>query len=976
MSGYIFAAKKIMTKKINQMAVRYRSLADGDGIAFKWESSLNKILTVGNYAVEIEHYGADVGLPIEACGTEHSIVGTLVVTDSGALENKQGDRVMGQVLTFTLRESKETSIYTRTYAGGGWSEWCSLARTGMYDEITNADALYSTVTSLASKAKELEENLHASIINYNEWKDYDAELSLPNVLTDDEFVKMVKSGTILTFKNTSTTWKRFQYTAESTAATDVRNYSNWKELSGAVYGIKQAIDAEKVTVKGTSLSGEEVATVDIPAATTENAGVMSAEDKKLLQYGCGGDRPVYYVTGYVQSSNGNISSNENYRATDFIRLNKNEPLVIIGGESSSAALVAFYDANKKHILNYNNVSEITIMPGEYPEDAVFYRSSVINRAVDTIKLYNATNYDMSQRVAALEVFSETATGKLGDMENRIPDIISNSLLLVADGYYNSAGAFAATESARNTGLVEIGGYSKLHYSTNMGSTAAAVCFFDESKTCIPELSVPGVNSIAGGVIELSDGKYAAAKYVAVSYYDAKKVYKDYKALLYNDGSLDSRVENVEKRVTNTEGGIAKLESRTSLVEGYLEDELSPVTTIAFPNVGYIAKDGKIYGTDNYSRHSDKIPMRSILEIYSSAIVGNIAYSVIFYNAAGDVISGVEGNPTTPVGTLTFTEEQLTADSFRVQFYANSESVAQARSVCYVTRYARRPIAVRVESVENIKKIMPPVDAGLKVLIFGDSITNSSIISVNELQQTTKYELLENSNSYVDELGQTVRFSMWPFLMTRYISCSDVRNYALSGASYTERERESGSERQNLSYQVQLALNDRTNPNGVFPTDGDFVPDVVIFALGTNDGAPNDTYESAMAKTVTLADGKTFDVEATLAHLDITKTCEAIRYAFLKVKQAFPQSLCLCVLPIQRADMENPGINDALEKMAKRYSIKVIDGYSELGIVRDLEEWNGFGTNLKDGLHPNDKGQKLYTRMMVNAIKNNWLDIEL
>ena len=50
------------------------------------------------------------------------------------------------------------------------------------------------------------------------------------------------------------------------------------------------------------------------------------------------------------------------------------------------------------------------MPGEYPEDAVFYRSSVINRAVDTIKLYNATNYDMSQRVAALEVFSETATG--------------------------------------------------------------------------------------------------------------------------------------------------------------------------------------------------------------------------------------------------------------------------------------------------------------------------------------------------------------------------------------------------------------------------------------------------------------------------------------------------------------------------------------------------------------------------------------
>ena len=190
------------------MAVRYRSLADGDGIAFKWESSLNKILTPGNYTVEIEHYGADVGLPIKDCGTEHSIVGTLVVTDSGALGNKQGDRVMGQVITFTLRESKETSIYTRTYAGGEWGEWCSLARAGMYDEITNADELYSTVSSLVSTTKELEDNL--------------------------------------------------------------------------VYGIKQVVDAGKVQISTTNENGGEKDILNIMAATSEKAGVMSAEDKKSL----------------------------------------------------------------------------------------------------------------------------------------------------------------------------------------------------------------------------------------------------------------------------------------------------------------------------------------------------------------------------------------------------------------------------------------------------------------------------------------------------------------------------------------------------------------------------------------------------------------------------------------------------------------------------------------------------------------------
>lgn len=280
------------------MAVRFRSLADGDDVAFKWESSLDKILTAGNYAVEIEHYGADVGLPIEGCGTEHSIVGTLVVTDSGALDNKQGDRVMGQVLTFTLRESKETSIYTRTYAGGEWGEWCCLARTGMYDEITNADELYSTVTTLAGATKELEKNLQASIINYNELKDSDAELSLPNVLADDEFVKMVKSGTILTFKNTSTTWKRFQYTAASTAAADVKSYFNWKELSGAAYGIKQAVDAGKVQISTTGENGAVKDILNIVAATTEKAGVMAAADKAKLN----NDVPYPQETGTIVTS--------------------------------------------------------------------------------------------------------------------------------------------------------------------------------------------------------------------------------------------------------------------------------------------------------------------------------------------------------------------------------------------------------------------------------------------------------------------------------------------------------------------------------------------------------------------------------------------------------------------------------------------------------------------------------------------------
>lgn len=361
-----------MAKKINQMAVRFRSLADGDDVAFKWESSLDKILTAGNYAVEIEHYGADVGLPIEGCGTEHSIVGTLVVTDSGALDNKQGDRVMGQVLTFTLRESKETSIYTRTYAGGEWGEWCSLARTGMYDEIANPDELYSTVSSLVSTTKELEENLHASIINYNEWKGYDAELSLPNVLDDDEFVKMVKSGTILIFKNTSTTWNRFQYAAASTAAADVKSYSNWKELSAATHSIKQAVDASKVQISTTGENGVVKDILNIAAATPERAGVMSAEDKIYLDNSPrSNDVPMllrknYYnpndedfVGGNFLDLNGNLNESSGYCVTGYIPLNSviGQLICTRNGEVDTAngGAMGFYDENKQP-LYYKQVA--------------------------------------------------------------------------------------------------------------------------------------------------------------------------------------------------------------------------------------------------------------------------------------------------------------------------------------------------------------------------------------------------------------------------------------------------------------------------------------------------------------------------------------------------------------------------------------------------------------------------------------------
>ena len=145
----IFAPKKIMSNQVKEMAVRLKPLLNEGDVGCKWESSLDKIFSPGNYVVEIDHTGSNVGLPVKFCGAEHYIVGNLVVTDSGTAGPKQHERVIGQSLTFTARDSKATKVYTRTYANGRWGEWHSLIEAGKFDKITTTDELISTVAAIS-----------------------------------------------------------------------------------------------------------------------------------------------------------------------------------------------------------------------------------------------------------------------------------------------------------------------------------------------------------------------------------------------------------------------------------------------------------------------------------------------------------------------------------------------------------------------------------------------------------------------------------------------------------------------------------------------------------------------------------------------------------------------------------------------------------------------------------------------------------
>jgi lysophospholipase L1-like esterase len=272
---------------------------------------------------------------------------------------------------------------------------------------------------------------------------------------------------------------------------------------------------------------------------------------------------------------------------------------------------------------------------------------------------------------------------------------------------------------------------------------------------------------------------------------------------------------------------------------------------------------------------------------------------------------------------------------------------------------------------GIAKAINPL-TGTQILIFGDSITTTCGITVDENNCTKRYYFFDPSNSYTDDQGNLVRFSMWPKILRDSEDCEEIRNYAYSGASFKTTERQEGNERQNLHYQIDLAINDVDNPNGAFAVDH-FSPDIVIFALGTNDGVPNDDYESAMAITTIKEDGHTIDVDATIEQLSETKFCQSARKAFMRIKRAFPMAQLYCVLPIQKAfDENNAGaLHDKLKQMAERYGCIIIDGTFSCGITRDGSEWNGLGAYLKDGLHPNEKGQNLMARMIITSLKQHY-----
>lgn len=428
---------------------------------------------------------------------------------------------------------------------------------------------------------------------------------------------------------------------------------------------------------------------------------------------------------------------------------------------------------------------------------------------------------------------------------------------------------------------------------------------------------------------------------------------------------DAIAEVSQTKVDKVNGKGLSTNDYTDEEKAKVEEAIEQINYYYIPLIdsGYVTStpEGAITATSN-AKNSGNVKIKNITRIRGRVYVSNTAYAIAFYDKDGKFLKDIsllaKSGKNTEFNVDVTAPEYAEAHTFIVSFYG---AIVGYESY-YCIAYSDGSLSANV----NLDNYIGGSQQGTNLLIFGDSITeNAKIVEGDD--GTTSYE----NNRYALQYAGKY-YNMWSGMIADYIKCTDLRNYALSGASYCDKQRTSGKERQNLSHQITLAIKDIT-PRGVFPSTGDFRPDIIIFALGVNDAKPTDNYAEAMSKTVLDANGD-YDIDATLANLDCTKFNQAARSAFMRVKRQWSDARMLCLLPAQNTSREQAeeGVNNDLAKMAKRYGCEIID-MSQCGIVRDFEKKSAAGTLLKDGLHPTPMGQNLYAKVIVPKVKSMIFD---
>lgn len=257
----------------------------------------------------------------------------------------------------------------------------------------------------------------------------------------------------------------------------------------------------------------------------------------------------------------------------------------------------------------------------------------------------------------------------------------------------------------------------------------------------------------------------------------------------------------------------------------------------------------------------------------------------------------------------------------IQIEAGAESTPYAPYQPQVTRINNIPLAAGRDADSG--SYSGGVSFG-----FGDSITETTNVDSGDYLYPTGYR------------------GNWPDFAIPKIQPDSYYSFAKSGASFASRPDTSGF--QHFAHQITVAAG--------YAELNNLTPRWAIVSLGTNDG-------SGLIQDFDVVMGKElyFDPDGTpVTTLDSTKSLEAARLGFARLRWHFPQTVMFYALPLQRVShdrVDQIARFELVTKVARCYGFEVIDCFGESGIVQEFEVSGGEGRDLYDGLHTNPSGRK-------------------
>ena len=192
--------------------------------------------------------------------------------------------------------------------------------------------------------------------------------------------------------------------------------------------------------------------------------------------------------GYIDNTNGNLVSNNNWKYTDFIKITDGvKSFGVFTTLEGSYSYNAFYDKNKTFISNFSvNSSTINV-----PSNAVYFRISSTKNSNTIITNIVET---LSEKCSVNQA-REISKGMSNDLKQ---DLINEYIGVKAEYYYNwldggyidnTNGNLVSNNNWKYTDYIELDEVNQLEVSTTLAGSYSYNAFYDINKAFISNFSV-------------------------------------------------------------------------------------------------------------------------------------------------------------------------------------------------------------------------------------------------------------------------------------------------------------------------------------------------------------------------------------------------------------------------------------------------------------------------------------------------------